>query len=424
MLTSVNSSIQGFTQKFGYFEADIQIPQGAGSWPAWWLYSADHFTNGAPPSELDIMENAGSDTTKFGATIHDGLGTQNGNAVVNAGVDLSQGFHRYGMLWDPNASTITWYLDGKAISSAEKYSTTDVQTMMMTLNEEVGDFGGGGPNSSTPANMHMLVDYVRAYQFAGQGAVAIAPEAVSTAPGNTDPVAQVNALGQSGSSPAPSASPTPNTSTPPAPVNTGSGANTVTVHVSGDHWAGHAGGDPQFVVLVDGQQIGGVQTVSAVHDNGQWQDITLNGNFANPQEVDVKFLNDTYGGSHATDVNLYVGSITVNGHTYAGTSGTDNAAGTFGSMDPNAAVMVWNGTTSFNTAGAGSTTPAATPTPAPAPAPTPAPDRVGPRSVGHGHGDGTCLGRPLGGPRRWRSAVCRSRRRAADRWRPDRLGRA
>jgi len=209
MLASVNSSVQGFTQKFGYFEADIQIPHGAGSWPAWWLYSADHFTNGAPPSELDIMENAGSDTTNWGTTIHDGLGNQNGNVVQNAGVDLSQAFHRYGMLWDPNASTITWYLDGKAITSAQKYATTDVQHMMMTLNEEVGDFGGGGPNGSTPATMHMLVDYVRVYQFAGQGGTAVQPDTVSPAPGNNDPVAHVDALGQSGSSAGVTPSPSP-----------------------------------------------------------------------------------------------------------------------------------------------------------------------------------------------------------------------
>ena len=209
MLASVNSSVQGFTQKFGYFEADIQIPHGAGSWPAWWLYSADHFTNGAPPSELDIMENAGSDTTNWGTTIHDGLGNQNGNVVQNAGVDLSQAFHRYGMLWDPNASTITWYLDGKAITSAQKYATTDVQHMMMTLNEEVGDFGGGGPNGSTPATMHMLVDYVRVYQFAGQGGTAVQLDTVSPAPGNNDPVAHVDALGQSGSSAGVTPSPSP-----------------------------------------------------------------------------------------------------------------------------------------------------------------------------------------------------------------------
>src|SRR5216683_1893851 len=174
-----------------------------------YLDIADHFTNGAPPSELDIMGNAGSDTTNWGTTIHDGLGNQNGNVVQNAGVDLSQAFHRYGMLWDPNASTITWYLDGKAITSAQKYATTDVQHMMMTLNEEVGDFGGGGPNGSTPATMHMLVDYVRVYQFAGQGGTAVQPDTVSPAPGNNDPVAHVDALGQSGSSAGVTPSPSP-----------------------------------------------------------------------------------------------------------------------------------------------------------------------------------------------------------------------
>src|SRR5258708_7957870 len=154
------------------------------------------------------MENAGSDTTNWGTTIHDGLGNQNGNVVQNAGVDLSQAFHRYGMLWDPNASTITWYLDGKAITSAQKYATTDVQHMMMTLNEEVGDFGGGGPNGSTPATMHMLVDYVRVYQFAGQGGTAGQPGTGSPAPGHNQPGAHLHPPRQPGSR-APTARPPP-----------------------------------------------------------------------------------------------------------------------------------------------------------------------------------------------------------------------
>ena len=57
-----------------------------------------------------------------------------------------------------------------------------------------------------------------------------------------------------------------------------------------------------------------MQTVQAVHGSNQWQDITVSGNFSsNPHEVDVKFINDEWGGSSATDVNLYVGSVTVSG---------------------------------------------------------------------------------------------------------------
>src|SRR5579863_1263322 len=65
-LQTVNSSVQGFSQKFGYFEADIKIPGGDGSWPAWWLLSTQHFTSGTPASELDIMENAGKTPSVWG----------------------------------------------------------------------------------------------------------------------------------------------------------------------------------------------------------------------------------------------------------------------------------------------------------------------------------------------------------------------
>ena len=199
LLSSVNSSVQGFTQKFGYFEASIKIPAGKGAWPAWWLYSADHFTNGAPAEEIDIMENAGSDTTAWGGTIHDGTGHQNANAVQKAGIDLSRGFHRFGLLWDPALPHVTWYVDGKAVMRAPKYRRTDRARMMMTLNLAIGDFGGGGPDGSTPATMHMLVDYVRVYQFPREGPAPVPPQRASPAPGNSDPVALANALGETGS---------------------------------------------------------------------------------------------------------------------------------------------------------------------------------------------------------------------------------
>jgi beta-glucanase (GH16 family) len=264
MLTTVNSALQGFTQKFGYFEADIQIPKGDGAWPAWWLYSANHFINGAPPSEIDIMENAGSNTTNFGTTIHDGLGNQNPNVVQNAGVDLSAGFHRYGMLWDPNSSSVTWYLDGNAVATSAKFSDTDMQKMLMTLDLEVGNFGGGGPDASTPSTMNMLVDYVRVYQFASQNPVAVQPEAVSTAAGNTDPTALVNALGVA---PSGSTSQPASVSADGTALHAGAGGNLTT---SAGTWTLSAntapGGD---VVLLNGQQAtDGAATELIVENNG------------------------------------------------------------------------------------------------------------------------------------------------------------
>ena len=37
VLSSVDSSINGFTQEYGYFEMRAQMPSGSGAWPAFWL---------------------------------------------------------------------------------------------------------------------------------------------------------------------------------------------------------------------------------------------------------------------------------------------------------------------------------------------------------------------------------------------------
>jgi endoglucanase len=127
-------------------------------------------------------------------------------------------------------------------------------------------------------------------------------------------------------------------------VNTATNS-TIVLHVSEDAW----NGDAQFTVVVDGQQVGGIQTATASHAAGQVQDITLVGNFGStgPGKVDVNFINDAWGGSATTDRNLYVQSIDVNGVHFAGNQASDNAANGGASTDPNAAVMDVNGTTEF-----------------------------------------------------------------------------
>jgi parallel beta-helix repeat protein len=85
--------------------------------------------------------------------------------------------------------------------------------------------------------------------------------------------------------------------------------NTIAVHLSGDAYNGL----PQFRLMVDGAQVGATQSVSANHSLAQWQ--TFNFDLASVplSEVKVEFLNDAWGGSAATDRNLYVDSIDING---------------------------------------------------------------------------------------------------------------
>ncbi len=88
----------------------------------------------------------------------------------------------------------------------------------------------------------------------------------------------------------------------------------MTLHVSADSW----NGSPQFVVSVDGKQQGGTQTATASHADGATQDVTLSGAFGTgAHDVAVTFLNDAWGGTPATDRNLYVNSIDDNGQHYA-----------------------------------------------------------------------------------------------------------
>jgi Ca2+-binding RTX toxin-like protein len=108
-------------------------------------------------------------------------------------------------------------------------------------------------------------------------------------------------------------------------------------------------GDAQFIVKVDGQQVDGVQTATASHALGQWQEINLAGDFgAGPHTVQVTFVNDAFGGTPDTDRNLYVDSITFDGNRFEGEA-AQNGAGQAGSesLDPNAAVMLANGTLTF-----------------------------------------------------------------------------
>ncbi|WP_336491538.1 carbohydrate-binding domain-containing protein [Methylobacterium nigriterrae] len=99
--------------------------------------------------------------------------------------------------------------------------------------------------------------------------------------------------------------------------------NLLTLRVSGDSYEG----DPQFIVKVDDQQVGGVYSAHAAHASGAHDDIAIQGAFsANPNKVTVEFINDLYGGTAATDRNLYVEQLTLNGHTVAG-SAANNTSG-------------------------------------------------------------------------------------------------
>ena len=88
---------------------------------------------------------------------------------------------------------------------------------------------------------------------------------------------------------------------------------TLVLNLSEDAWQG----DAQFLVKVDGNQLGGPQTVTASHTTGNSQAFTFEGNFGpGVHTVQVDFINDAWGGTSDTDRNLYVNSIQYGGQLY------------------------------------------------------------------------------------------------------------
>ncbi|MDB5690027.1 MAG: hypothetical protein JWL91_1903 [Sphingomonas bacterium] len=140
---------QSFAQQYGYFEARMDVPEGSGLWPAFWLLPA----SGAWPPEIDVMEGYGGPESVF--TVHSkasGSHTQAGLTDYDPGI--LTGFHTYGMLW--TAETISWYLDGVKIH--EQPTPADLhQPMYMLVNMAVT------ANAPAGTTGELDIDYIRAY---------------------------------------------------------------------------------------------------------------------------------------------------------------------------------------------------------------------------------------------------------------------
>jgi hypothetical protein len=112
--------------------------------------------------------------------------------------------------------------------------------------------------------------------------------------------------------------------TPPPPAGSdialaaiGSGSDTLKLRITQDAYLGNA----LFTVSIDGQQIGGTQTVSAsaLHGSNTANTLDVLGNFAPGQHtVGINFLNDAWGGTPDTDRNLYVEAASYDGAAIAG----------------------------------------------------------------------------------------------------------
>jgi beta-glucanase (GH16 family) len=163
-----------YYQTYGYFEIEAKLPYGRGTWPAFWLLNHDRQHPDRP--EIDILEayagggpNSGwSDAnlkpTAYAATVWPrGIegGPHAGSRTMQNLGDLSAGFHKYAVKWEP--SRITFYFDGREVYTVNS-SMND--RMYILLDLWYGS-ASGTPDDTTPTGKgnSFEVNYVRAWQF-------------------------------------------------------------------------------------------------------------------------------------------------------------------------------------------------------------------------------------------------------------------
>ena len=265
-----------FSQTYGYFEMNAKLSNAAGAVNAFWLLPAD---NSWPP-ELDAMEVLGNDPTTLVMTSHSNT---NGTSPYWTDIpDSSQGFHSYGVDWEPDK--ITWYFDGQAVK--QQATPADMnKPMYMVLSTQTGTSSSwaGAPNAGETGSMD--VNYVRVYSNN--------PNATSVS--------------------------TPSTTTAPTSTASPAGTSSLDLLLSEDAWQG----DAQFSVAIDGKTIGGAQAVTTQHTTGNSQDFSFGQALsAGTHDVAISFLNDAYGNSPGADRNLYVDGINVDGAPVGGAAAT------------------------------------------------------------------------------------------------------
>ena len=168
---------------YGKLEARLKIPKGWGFCPAFWMYGEYKKDDRRRNNEIDVFEFGNEKRRSNIAKIHHSTVHYDGKhrSTQYKGVDFSEDFHVFTMVWDENK--IEFYVDGilkrrdykykkgcKGVDcqlhAGKKYKENKVFTtdpMSIILNTAVL-VGKNAPNATTPFPAYMEVDYVRYYQ--------------------------------------------------------------------------------------------------------------------------------------------------------------------------------------------------------------------------------------------------------------------
>lgn len=160
--------------QYGRMEARLRVPNGIGTWPAFWMLGFDIRTNTWPNcGEIDILETRGDMPTTVFSTLHGPgyCGEDGKGKVLDTGTVMSDDFHVVAIEWFENE--ISWYLDGKLILNL---AAKDLEELEWVYNKPFylivnlamgGNFTGAIDSELT--NASYVIDYIRYYSIDGIG---------------------------------------------------------------------------------------------------------------------------------------------------------------------------------------------------------------------------------------------------------------
>lgn len=167
-----------FTFTYGRAEASMELPLGAGLWPAFWMLGDNIFsgTNWPACGEEDMMEHVpqmGNSTiqSSLNGPGYNGGSSINKQFTMPAPQQINTAFHTYGVIWSPDL--VQYYVDDPKQPFAQftpgnmpRNGTWafDGHPFFMILNLAVGGNWPGPPDASTPNPAIVLVDWAHVYQ--------------------------------------------------------------------------------------------------------------------------------------------------------------------------------------------------------------------------------------------------------------------
>lgn len=156
---------------YGYFEARLKLPQGKGTWPAFWMLPRN-FQSWPDDGEIDIMEEVGYRPDWVASSIHcksynHAINTQKTAEKFVKGAEGD--FHVYAVEWTPDF--IRGFIDGESYFTFENDKRGNKDTWPFTTPFYLklnlawgGNWGGSEGVDDTALPAVYEIDYVRVFQ--------------------------------------------------------------------------------------------------------------------------------------------------------------------------------------------------------------------------------------------------------------------